>query len=332
MNLDNEKVDVKENTVIKLDDSLLSIILYDNTSQKNLIWATNTYSSRGKGYQFDDEITVEKISGKLGQVIKPRIRKSQLEQKTRSKDKAEVFTPSWICNNQNNLVDNAWFNKTDIFNKENGLVWKTIKRKIPFPTIDGKTWEDYVKALRLEIACGEAPYLVSRYDTTTGEVLGVDNRIGMLDRKIRVVNENIDDEDEWYKWIIIAYKSIYGYEWQGDSVLIARENLLYSFIDYYKFKFNKIPTDIQLIEIAKIIAWNIFQMDGLRFVIPNSCHKEKSLYYENLFGEKEEDKECLGCKRNNYKLHNGKYCIIKNWKTNRNMKFVSLLKNKKKVG
>lgn len=27
------------------------------------------------------------------------------------RDKAEVFTPSWVCNAQNNLVDNQWFGK-----------------------------------------------------------------------------------------------------------------------------------------------------------------------------------------------------------------------------
>lgn len=330
MNFDNEKVDVKENTIIRLDYNLLSILLYDHSTNKNIIWATNTYSERGIGYQFDDYIIPEKISGKLGLVIRPRIKKSQIEQKIRSRDKAEVFTPSWVCNNQNNLVDNAWFGEKNVFNKENDTSWKTTKKKIKFPTKDNKTWEDYVLATRMEISCGEAPYLVSRYDTTTGEILDVDNRIGMLDRKIRIINENVSDEKEWYSWVIKAYKNIYGYEWQGDSLLIARENLLYSFIDYYNFKFNKNPDNQQLTEIAEIISWNIFQMDGLKYVVPNSCHVENEVMQLSLFGEEEKtSSECLGCKRNNYKLHNGIYCKIMNWNTNRKIKFVSLLKNRK---
>jgi hypothetical protein len=31
---------------------------------------------------------------------------------------AEVFTPSWICNAQNNLIDNTWFGRDNVFNKE----------------------------------------------------------------------------------------------------------------------------------------------------------------------------------------------------------------------
>jgi hypothetical protein len=98
----------------------------------------------------------------------PRVHKDKILQLSRSKEMAEVFTPSWICNAQNNLVDNSWFGKRCIFNKEillkNGTKsWETTKEKIVFPK--GKTWQDYVRDTRLEISCGEAPYLVSRYDT-----------------------------------------------------------------------------------------------------------------------------------------------------------------------
>ena len=40
-------------------------------------------------------------------MIKPRIKKSKAEQIHRTKDKAEVFTISLVCNNMNNLVDEA---------------------------------------------------------------------------------------------------------------------------------------------------------------------------------------------------------------------------------
>jgi hypothetical protein len=41
--------------------------------------------------------------------------------------------------------------------------WETNKEKIVYPK--GKTWQDYVRDTRLEISCGEAPYITSRYDT-----------------------------------------------------------------------------------------------------------------------------------------------------------------------
>ena len=106
---------------------------------------------------------------------------------------AEVFTPSWICNAQNNLIDEAWFGRKDVFNRElttpdGQHTWKVNEAKITFP--EGKTWKDYVHDIRMEITCGEAPYLVSRYDTTTGCFIPVDRRIGLLDRKLRIISEN----------------------------------------------------------------------------------------------------------------------------------------------
>lgn len=322
---EDELIDVKENNLIKLDYNLLSILLFDNTTKRNIIWATDNYSSKGQGYSFSDEITIEKITGHFGQVIKPRIKKSKVEQLKRSKDMAEVFTPSWICNIQNNLVDEEWFSSKNIFNvvTESGE-WITNKEPIQFLN---KSWEEYVESLRLEVSCGEAPYLVSRYDATNGNVMDVINRIGLLDRKLRIVNENVTDENEWFEWCKIAYKNVYGYEWQGDSLLIARENLLYTFIDNYYYKFNKYPSNEYLIEIAKIISWNIFQMDGLRFVIPNSC-KNKDIVNLTLFGEEVIKTKCQGCLKNNRNIHNGIYVKIMNWNTNRQTKFINVLNKK----
>ena len=119
------------------------------------------------GYQSDDQIRIDSITHRNGSVIKPRTTKSKKEQAIRVRDKAEVFTPSWVCNSQNNLVDSAWFGKENVFNTESEQTWITAKDKITFP--EEKTWQDYVKANRMEISCGEAPYLVSRYDTVTGK-------------------------------------------------------------------------------------------------------------------------------------------------------------------
>lgn len=118
-----------------------------------------------------------------------------MEQEYRSRDKAEVFTSAWICNSQNNLVDKAWFGIDESpFNTEIENGWNTKTEPITFP--EGKTWQDYVKDTRLEMACGEAPYLVSRYNVITGEDIPIKERIGLLDRKLRVVCENVEDEKE----------------------------------------------------------------------------------------------------------------------------------------
>lgn len=321
----DSRVDIKENYIYQLNDKLLEILLKDHSSNKNIIWATDNYKNRGMGYYPFDNITLKAITGRNGLVIKPRVEKSQREQAKRIKDKAEVFTPSWICNIQNNLIDNAWFDKEGVFNKELDNSWKVNKEKIVYP--DGKTWQDYIKENRLEISCGEAPYLVSRYDTVSGKWIETNERIGLLDRKLRVINENTDNEKDWYESAVIAFKSIFGFEWQGDSLLIARENLLFTFIDYYVDRFETYPNDECLLEIAKIISWNIWQMDGLKFVIPNSCQPIPKMQV-SLFDNEEVKEDCVGCAKNNIHKHSGIYCKVMNWETKRAIKFISLMGRK----
>lgn len=321
---DRNVVDINENDILDYDESLLSILLLDHSSKKNIIWATDNYSLLGKDYQFDSLIKPELISGDNFNVIKPRSKRTETEQRIRVKDKAEVFTPSWICNLQNNIVDKAWFESENMFNKELEKGWQTNYEPIVF-SYENKSWKDYINDIRLEISCGEAPYLVSRYDSVTGAYIAVSDRIGLLDRKLRVVSENTSTIDEWIEWTKISFQCIYGYDWQGDNVLLARENLLFTFIDYYKLKFEKEPTSDELLEIATIISWNIWQMDGLKCVIPNSCSETQTIS-DGLFESSISIKKCEGCERNIIKRHNGIHCKIKDWKTNKIILFSSLLK------
>lgn len=323
------RVDIKENFIKKLDDSLLSILLKDHSSGKNIVWATDNYEIKGDGYESYSSITVKAITGRRGNVIKPRVGKSKKEQLHRVKDKAEVFTPSWICNRQNNLIDNAWFEKENIFNIEKEKSWHTVTKKITFP--NGKTWQDYVKANRMEISCGEAPYLCSRYDTVSGLWIELQDRIGVLDRKIRIINENTASKEEWLKWVKEAYKATYGFEWQGDSLLIARENLLFTFIDYYEGRFTESPDIDTLTEMAKIISWNIFQMDGLKFVIPNSCKPipKRQFSIFDIIDENEDATElCEGCRKNDNKLHTGIYVRVMDWGKKKSVRFIDLMEEK----
>ena len=314
------------------DFSILEILLLDRSRPKHgkktphIIWATDNYSSQGPEYAEDAQISVASITGENEPLIRPRVLKTKDEQQSRVRDKGEVFTPSWICNSQNNLIDAEWFSRSEIFNKETDKGWITNTSPIDFPTKDGKTWQDYVEDTRLEITCGEAPYLISRYDTITGNSIPVQDRIGLLDRKLRVVSENTETPEEWYKWAIKAYQSIYGYEWQGDSLLLARENALYTFCDYYSAKFSTAPTEEQLIPIAEVISWNFWQMDGLKGVLPNTCHDEIE-EIPSLFGDSEKTvTPCPGCETGDIRRHNGIYARIKDWATGKTIRYIDLIK------
>lgn len=272
-----ENIDINETEVLKQYPEVLEMLLKDHTTQQNIYWATDSYADRGKGYQFKDAITIDRITGDNGMIIRPRSVKSKDEQTKRSKDMAEVFTPSWVCNAQNNLIDDAWFGKQGVFNSESpDHTWKAISGKIEYP--EGKTWKDYVRDTRLEITCGEAPYLVSRYDTVSGMPIELTERIGLLDRKLRVVSENTETTGEFLDWCQEAYKNIYGYEWQGDNLLLAREALLFTFLDYYKAKFGEDPLLKSIQYIAYIISWNVWQMDGLKFCPPGEEPCEGDLF------------------------------------------------------
>ena len=238
-------IDVDEG---KWSEKVLETLLIDRTTNRNIIWGTNDYEILGEEYNSHLPILIHLITGDNNGVIQPRILKPKESQGNRTKEKAEVFTPCWVCNAQNNLVDNAWFGRENVFNLEKDQTWVMTSEKIYFP--QGKNWEDYIDENRLEITCGEAPYLVSRYDTVTGEPIELEKRIGMLDRKMRIVNENTITEKEWIKWAERAFQSIYGFEFQGDSLLIARENLLASYCDYFEHRLKRKPEEKELFRLS----------------------------------------------------------------------------------
>ena len=245
---------------------VLKLLLADKTTKENIVFATSSYEHLGDKYKEDCHMDPELLLGPDAIEFQPRVLKEAADQAGRTRKNAEVMTPAWIVNKMNNHCDEEWFGFPGSFNTEDGKRWVVNTNKVFFPK--GKSWQAYVDCMRLEITCGEAPYIVSRYDTTTGAVIPVKDRIGILDRKLRVVNENTEDRDEWMKWVIRAYQSTYGYEWQGDNLLIARINALITFVDYMKDKWNEKPSNADLRKIANIIAWNFWQMDGLNGTVP----------------------------------------------------------------
>ena len=243
-----------------MNEELLKILLKDRTTGKNILWANAEFGAK--------EIQPEQTH-----LIEPRCQKNREQQKQRTRDRAEIFTPPDICAMQNDLL------------------WK--KRE---------SWTEYVDAKFLEIACGEAPYLVSRYNAVTGDDIQLDKRIGLLDRKLRLVSKHTDNVNDWLRWAGVALCSVYGYEFQGDNLFLARQNILLSFNEYFEEKF---PTarlsDKILCSVAEIISWNLWQMDGRTGSPPFTENA-------NLFG--------------------GANCKIIDWRTGKVVEFKSLLGEK----
>lgn len=245
--------------------SVLDILLSDRTTGYNILWATKDYMANGKGYEPDSHITKDLLSGAD---IWPRFMKAKERRTDRQRTKSEVYTPAWVVCYQNNACDDDWLGRKNVFGELVGHVWQPAAGHIRFASPAGQL--AYIDSPRLEITCGEAPYLATRYDAATGEEIPVKDRVGILDRKLRVASENARTEDELVALIMRAYKATYGYEYQGDSLLVARVNLLMSFIEHLQIYLQREPTHDELTSVAKIISWNIWQMDGLTGAIPGN--------------------------------------------------------------
>ena len=283
--------------VISIQDDILKLhamglldrLLQDKTTKGNILWATDAYRDLGEFYTPGNEIRSNRITGIDSDLIKTRARRAMEQRTERTRQHAEVFTPMWIVKKMNDFADEQWFGR------KNGIYKLTTEGKISFSK--KKTWKHYVDARRMEITCGEAPFLVTRYDVETGETIPVEDRIGLLDRKLRAVSENTGDLTEWKAWSLRAVQSIYGYELQGDNLLIARVNILCTVEEYCFHCWQQKPDINFLKKLCNVIAWNLWQMDGIKGCVPvppEPTEEQLSLFpplqeQTNLFEEMEEE-------------------------------------------
>lgn len=262
-----KNIDINETEVLKHYPEAMELFLKDHITQQNFCWVSDLYSDRGEGFQYKDAILIDSITGDNEMIMRPRSVKTKDEQTQRSKDMVESFTPSWEGYTQNNLIDNVWFGRQVFFNEEApGHAWKETTEKIEF--LEVKTWKDYVRDTRLRIICGEAPCLVIRYSIVIGMPILLPERNNLLARKLRVVSEITETSCKIFDWYQEACMNIYGYEWQADNLLLAKEALLFTFLYYYSAKFGDEPLPKFIQRIAYIISRTIRQMDKLKFCPP----------------------------------------------------------------
>lgn len=181
----------------------------------------------------------------------PRYMKASLDQKRRTKDKAEVFTPSFVVKKMNDSFDTNY----------------------------NDSYEEYINRRVLEATCGEAPFLTTRYDASTGQQIPCGERVGLLDRKLQRIPDSVD-KSEWTALATRSLKATYGYEWQEDSIFLARKNLLLNTIEYHIDRFKDLPDQDIIEEWATIVSYNIFRMNGVTLCIPETNIKAKVMNWE----------------------------------------------------
>ena len=307
--------------------AVLDTLLKDRSTGKNIIWATDPpeelQTVMYEPVTDKSQITTQQLGLTHYEVVLPRMMKQTDTQQQRTRKKGEVFSPAWVCNKMNNALDADWFRglgageSAGQFTVELPQGWQTVETPVQFPVCGGKTpaWVRYVQSRRLEVTCGEAPFLASRYDAATGEMIPVARRIGILDRKLRVVSENAATEDEWRKYATHAVQSTYGYEYQGDNLLLARVNLLLTYAEHLQARWQRKPTKEELQAIANIISWNLWQMDGLHLSVPGGKPQPETEQLDlfSMFGAAEPQPPTVSCKVKNWRK--GSHGTAQNFET-----------------
>ena len=303
--------------------AVLPLLLADKSTGRNIIWATDPPQALSDTVTDKSEMTPAQLHQLGFEAIQARAGKQADAQQQRTRKKGEVFSPAWVCNKMNNALDADWFRGLGAgetagqFTVELPQGWQTVETPVQFPACKGKTplWQQYIDSRRLEITCGEAPFLASRYDAATGEMIPVQQRIGILDRKLRVVSETVKEEKEWLYWAKRAVQATYGYEYQGDNLLLARTNLLLTFAEHLQARWQRSSTTQELKSTANIIAWNLWQMDGLKRSIPGGkLHPDtEQLDLFSMFGDAEESVPSVSCKVKNWRK--GSHGTAQNFET-----------------
>ena len=132
-----------------------------------------------------------------------------------------------------------------------------------------------------------------------------------------MVGENTDTELAWITWAAQAVEATYGYEFQGDSLLIARLNVLMTVRDFMEDRFGQTLTEKQFGRLIQTVVWNLWQMDGLTDRIPFAAEEEPDMG-GLLFGMMQEQENTD--------------CRIYDWRTGLDVPFYKLKEDLYKVG
>lgn len=263
-------------------------------TKENILWANSSCHQIESNLRFFHQVKEKHIK-----LIVPRCMKDNEDKKKRTVSSAEVFTPQWLVSEQTQTVDQKEFDFP--FYHKKGLVTKCFVKNSYTDT----NWYNYVSMNVLELACGEAPYLVNPYNPITGEhnpvkINGKYTRIGILDKKLILVSEYCDSMIDWVAFSMVALKTTYGVEYQGDNLYLARKNILQTIMDYFSDKFGEeLDEDIAGF-FAEVISWNFIQLDALKGVTPGTCSIT-----------------CPGCKKDfnsSECIHDGKTPVTALWR------------------
>ncbi len=234
---------------------ILSTLIKDRSANHPIFFGTDEYEEFSETFSENFRMSQQRIQPFLMNEDKTLFQiRSQKEKEVkdrRTKKRGEVLTPIGIVNQMIDVLEEEW--------KDLSL-------------------NDYLSQTVLELCCGEAPFLVQRYDSITGELFSVNKRRGILDRKLHRISKSTDNRKTWRDRAYQAVRSVYGYEYQGDSLFLGRENLLFDYLEHHFAKFHELPPINEINSVATIISWNMFQMDGIKNEVPYFDPQQQELF------------------------------------------------------
>lgn len=256
---------------------VLPELLLNHHTGRNMVLGTDDYVHLDAANGYDTPIT-RCVLRELD--FQPRVLQAPASEKD--------APPLWLVNRRNNHLDEDWLGSPDVFNQEKDERF-IMRGQFRLPQ-GGKSWQEYVLSPRLHISCGEAQYLTTRYDAVTGKPVPYKRRVGLFDRKLRLIGEYLDDPDDWFQWVARAYRSIYGCEERGDLLLVGRTNLFMAFFEAKTQTWFAPPTENEMEKIANIISWNLWQSDG--FHCTEQTEETPKEYFDYIIrSEKDKDKD-----------------------------------------
>lgn len=213
---------------------LLEALLMDHTTGDAIIWEP------GRTMELHEIVGPNPI-----RPILPRWRKAAEARAARTRKRAEVYTPSWVVGKMVGAID----------------------------TETPMDWPEYLRATWLEVTCGEGAYITTRYEMDSGAPIPEPERVGILDRKLRLLREHFG-APVFSRGIVDlcmdALRTVYGYEYQADSLLIARINVLLTIAEHIHLLTGRPINRCEAESAIGDIAHNLWQMDGLTDCIPGT--------------------------------------------------------------
>jgi hypothetical protein len=195
------------------------------------------------------EITPEWLMHHFGQ-LRRRCDKPKAEQRARTKRRAEVFTPTSVVAFMNDHAEAA-------------------KCNVPVEELDTVSWRDRIQLRALDSCCGEGAFTTTLYDPITGEDIPEPERVGILDRKLRLVVEHAPMSLA-PRYLLTALRTSYACDIMGDNVILARMNVYLAWLEAYRRAMGTPPSIAEMNEACEVICGTVMQVDALTGMLPAS--------------------------------------------------------------